>query len=302
MSIHESSIQTRDSLTGVRSAVTSEACDAEVRAACTALNKRRARGILEVSRFTPQRQSTTIDVWTAAFIEEARLWEVPIVPMEALGLQRDEEGFLASPLLQALPSGAEAAPYLHREGRVVYKLFDLRAHGGMGKKIVLQRDADGQLQDEIKDAVLQDTVRKLSALNDGGGHPTEIVGIVDSFDHLLVKQPLAFPYEDFAQDRKVAMEQMRCVTPMGGNFRHPLSVFWAQEEPWLIGDLHKGNIMIDAEGHPTIIDALVGYLPPYVLQELRWVGIAADDARLYRETGQAPLHHSLFELVNDDEL
>lgn len=257
---------------------------------------------MEISRFTPQRESTSPDVWTAAIIEEAKLWDVPIVPLESLGIRRDQdEGFLLSDELQPLKTGAEACPYLDMKQRIVYKLFDLRANGSMGKKIVMARDEDGILQAEIKEAVLHDIIRKLSAINDGGGHPTEIVGLVDSFDHLLVKQPLAEPYRDFDADRKEAMGIMRCVIPMGGHFRHNLAVFYAQEEAWLIGDLHKGNIMMDANGDPTIIDALTGYLPPYVLKELPWLNMAAADAETYRKTGQAPLR-SLFDGVNDDEL
>lgn len=256
---------------------------------------------MEISRFTPQRESTSIDVWTAALIEKAQLWDVPIVPMQLLGLERDEDGFFESEELQPLPSGAEACPYIDHKAREVYKLFDLRANGGMGKKIVMQRDEEGQLVDEIKDAVLQDTLRKLSAINDGGGHPTEIIGLVDSFDHLLIKQPLAEPYHNFESDRRQAMDAMRCVTPMGGHFRNPLSVFYTQDDPWLIGDLHKGNIMRNALGEPTIIDALVGYIPPYVQTENPWLRMAAQDSLTYRQTGQAPLKQ-LLEEVDDDEL
>jgi len=256
---------------------------------------------MEISRFSPSRESSSLDVWTASLIEKAELWEVPIVPLDALGISRDEDGFLESADMIPLKTGAEAIPYLDRHHHIVYKLFDLRANGSMGKKIVMRRGEGGHLSDEIKDAVFQDIIRKLSAINDGGGHPTEIVGLVDSFDHLLVKQPLAEPYEDFYADKKEAMELMRCVTPLGGQFRHPLSVFYAQDEPWLIGDLHKGNIMRDVNGAPTIIDALVGYLPPYVLKEVPWIGMAAHDAQIYRESGQAPLR-SLFDDVQDDEL
>lgn len=299
--MNELRIQQRDKRTGVPTALRGEECGEEIRSACTALNLRRARGLMEISRFTPQRESTSIDVWTAALVEKAQLWDVPIIAMSSLGLERDEDGFLESEELQPLPSGAEACPYIDHKAREVYKLFDLRANGGMGKKIVMQRDDDGQLVDEIKDAVLQDTLRKLSAINDGGGHPTEIVGLVDSFDHLLIKQPLAEPYHDFEGDRREAMDTMRCVTPMGGHFRNPLSVFYAQDEPWLIGDLHKGNVMRNALGEPTIIDALVGYIPPYVQMELPWVRMAAEDSLIYRQTGQAPLKQ-LLEEVDDDEL
>ena len=256
---------------------------------------------MEISRFTPPRESVEINVWTASIVEKAKLWEVPIVPLESLGISRDEEGFLISEELQPLKTGAEACPYLDMKNLIVYKLFDLRVNGSMGKKIVMQRDDENILQAEIKEAVLHDMLKKLSSVNDGGGHPTEIVGLTDTFDHLLVKQPLAEPYHDFDADRREAMSIMRCVVPLGGHFRHNLAVFYTQEEPFLIGDLHKGNIMRNAEGKPTIIDALVGYLPPYVLKELPWLNIAADDAKVFRETGQAPLR-SHFDGIDDDEL
>lgn len=256
---------------------------------------------MEISRFSPQRESSEIDVWTAATLEKAKLWEVPIVPLASLGITRDEEGFLEAEDMVPLKTGAEACPYLDQDNHIVYKLFDLRANGSMGKKVVVQRDDEGVLQAEIKEAVLHDMLRKLAVINDAGGHPTEIVGLVDSFDHLLVKQPLAEPYNDYEADRTEAMDILRCVTPLGGHFRHRLAVFHAQEEPWLIGDLHKGNIMRDANGNPTIIDALVGYLPPYVLKELPWLNMAAHDAEHYRETGQARLRN-LFDGIDDDEL
>lgn len=256
---------------------------------------------MEISRFSPQRGSLTVDVWTAAVIEKAKLWEVPLIALESLGITRDEDGFLESEELIPLKTGAEACPYLDQSNGVVYKLFDLRANGSMGKKVSCSRDDRGVLQAEIKEAVLHDVIRKLAVLNVSGGHPTEIVGLVQSFDHLLVKQPLAQPYTEFDADRQEAMDRMRCVSPMGGHFRHNLATFYAQEEPWLIGDLHRGNIMIGADGHPTIIDALVGYLPPYVLKELPWLQVAAHDAQVFRETGQVPLR-SLFEGVDDDDL
>ena len=45
-------------------------------------------------------------------------------------------------MLTALPSGAEAIPYFDKEWGVVYKLFDLRVNGSLGKKIELVRPAE----------------------------------------------------------------------------------------------------------------------------------------------------------------
>ncbi len=47
---------------------------------------------------------------------------------------------------------------------------------------------------------------------------------------------------------------------------------------WLISDLHDRNIMRDREGNPTIIDALIGPIPPTALRKLAWLRNAVEDA------------------------
>lgn len=90
-----------------------------------------------------------------------------------------------------LPSGAEASPYHDPQSNSVYKLFDLRPNGSLGKKISLELNDQQEFEVVLKDAVLRDTSEKIRILNDIGGHPTEIVGLSDNGDYLIAKQPLA---------------------------------------------------------------------------------------------------------------
>ncbi|MDB6076353.1 MAG: hypothetical protein JWO82_100, partial [Akkermansiaceae bacterium] len=102
-----------------------------------------------------------------------------------------------SDFLVPLKPGAEASPYLDRDLHVVYKLFDLRQNGGLGKKMKLQR-VDGERFDLVlEDATLPDTLMKLAVLNDAGALPTEIVGLSDTGEYLIAKQPLAQEARNF---------------------------------------------------------------------------------------------------------
>jgi hypothetical protein len=84
---------------------------ADQRAACTALNRERTRGILEATQLTSSRQSFPVDVWNAIFARKSKQKGVPLIPLERLGIHHDEDGMLSSDFLTALPSGAEASPF-----------------------------------------------------------------------------------------------------------------------------------------------------------------------------------------------
>ncbi len=76
---------------------------------------------------------------------------------------------------------------------------------------------------------------------------------------------------------------------------------WLEGRPWLVGNLHERNIMRDQNGTPTIIDALIGPVPPAALRELRWLREATEDARALREN-QPPVKRQRFEDADDDSL
>lgn len=207
-----------------------------------------------------------------------------------------------SAFLAPLTSGAEACPYLDREERVVYKLFDLRIDGSLGKKIELMRQADGSYDIVLQPARLPDTLEKISLLNAAGAHPTEIVGIAASGDYLIVKQPLALPARSYVEDREESLRLMHAVTPNLSRLRRAISIFSLDGQPWLLGDLHQGNIMRNRENQPTIIDALIGPVPPEALARLEWLQHAAEDTDRMRRGLPAVVRHAFGEHVDDDDL
>lgn len=256
---------------------------------------------MEAAKHTPSSESLQTDVWADSFAQQAHQWEVPLVDLRRLGLHHDQDGFISSKELIALTSGAEAQPYLDREAQVVYKLFDLKINGSLGKKIVLTRDPEIGFEVETQDAIWTDTLEKLSVLNDAGGLITEIVGLASTGDYLIAKQPLAYPHENYLDDLFVAQEAIKAVKPIGGGLRQPIIISYVNDQPWLIGDLHERNIMRDSLNRPTIIDALIGSVYPSALKQLPWLRQGCEDAWIYRETGVCPVHDP-FDGIDDSQL
>lgn len=192
-----------DFRTGRRTAIHAGNSCAEQRAACIALNRIRTRGILEATQLASSGEPLSLDDRFAAIAGLSRDRDVPLISLDLLGIHHDDDGLRSSSLLTALPSGAEAIPYFDKDWGVVYKLFDLRVDGSLGKRIELVRKAEGDFDLIPCDATLKDTLEKLAVLNEAGAHPTEIVGLSDSGDYLIAKQPWAYPRGDFEEDRRV---------------------------------------------------------------------------------------------------
>jgi hypothetical protein len=226
---------------------------------------------------------------------------VPLVPLAALGLHLDSDGFLVSDVLKALKSGAEASPFLDEAHGVVYKLFPLYEKGGLGKTMTISQAVELQSFDTtIHDATMMITVEKLCTLHDAGAHPTEIIGLSESGDYLITKQPRAFPYSELTADREAALIAMHAV-PCKARFNTAKWIFWLNEQPWAMSDLHQGNIMRDADGAPTIIDALITPLSPFIISRSEALRQSVEWARALRK-GLPYLQPRSFEDVDDASL
>lgn len=149
-----------DFRTGESTAIVSPGVSPGIRAACDALNRTRKVGIMESIGKAPSRGEVPIDVWTDRFINLLAESKIPLIDLAALGLGQ-EEGFLTTSYLTQLPPGAEASPFLDSEIGVVYKLFDLRPDGAMGKKLSFQSRSQG-FEVESRDARWNDMVDKRS--------------------------------------------------------------------------------------------------------------------------------------------
>lgn len=291
-----------DFRTGRPTAISGPETGKAQRAACSALDAERTGGILEAAQGHAPGEQVSADVWTSYFERRLTDWDTPLIDLSRLGLIYDREGFLTSSLLEPLRSGAEAEPYLDVEYGVVYKLFNLRASGALGKKLVLERSTDDdEYQVESREADLRHTLTKLAVLNDAGAHATEIVGLADSGEHLIAKQPLAGPFKDFREDLKNAVHLIRAVVPSRSNFRQNVAIISVNGRPWIVGDLHDRNIMRDHLGRPCIIDALIGAITPAALSQISGLREAVGDAEVFRLTGKKP-SYDLFDEVDDSEL
>ncbi len=225
-----------------------------------------------------------------------------MISLRALGITHDYEGNLTSSTLRCLTGGPEEAwPFADDARGVVYKLFYLRDSGGLGKKILLEFGGGFDADLRMLDANLFETLEKLAVLHEAGAHPTEIVGLADTGDYLIVKQPLAQPHgPDLDADRQIAVEVMKAL-PVRGGLRGDLRVFWVSGKAWLLGDLHQGNIMRGADGQPTVIDALIGSIPNTALAGLAQLDKAVREAREMRE-GLRTRPSDFMDGVNDDDL
>lgn len=208
-----------------------------------------------------------------------------MIPLSRLGFYFDELNTLSSKELARLNEGKEASAWLDEERRCVYKLFDLRANGALGQKLEFYREDDFHFKLQQVDATLLDTLQKLRLLHEAGACPTEIVGLSDTGDFLIAKQPFCRMYKDFIKDSLEAVQMMSAVRPtfpMG----MPVYVFWAEGEGWIVGDLHPGNIRINSQGVPVVIDALIGSIPPVVLKSVPQLEVAVKQAHELRTYGE----------------
>lgn len=287
-----------DFRTGRPTAITCGSITPAKRQACTGINRERTRGIKEATRPAPSREPIPVDGWHALVAARAAEWSVPLIPLEALGISFDEDQFICSKFLRRLGWGAEAIAWADDENACVYKLFEVHPNSALGKKLRLEKEPDGFRMTHA-DADLDTTLEKLCVLHDAGACPTEIVGLAESGDYLIVKQPLCLPLLSFATDRKCAAEKIHAVVPKRSIGRE-VRVFWLDGQAWCIGDLHENNIMRELDGSPTIIDALICPLQPVYYRQESFLQAAVRRARDLRE-GRTPASDDPFEGVSDED-
>ena len=128
-----------------------------------------------------------------------------------------------------------------------------------------------------------ETIEKLCVLHEAGAHPTEIIGLSDAGDHLIVKQPQATVIEVGMKQRAESCGKLSTVLMPSIAIRGELRIFWHDSRAWLLGDLHRGNIMGDADNESTIIDALIGSIPRPFVQQFNEVAAAIRESQNRRE-------------------
>jgi hypothetical protein len=88
---------------------------------------------------------------------------------------------------------------------------------------------------------LFDMIEKVTALDGAGALPTEIIGMLDTGDHLLVKQPLATDARPAAYADRAAAA-MRAYPVPAKTGLGDLRIFHWDQRYWFLTDLHPGNV------------------------------------------------------------
>ena len=265
-----------DARTGQPSRITGREFDEQCREDGSRRNRRRVE---QAARLYHEPFSGEPDA--SAFQQAIAAIGLPVVDLAVLGLAWTGETLVSlDGKLRPLPTGSEAVPFVDDAAGVVYKLFPLLASGSVGVKLAPKNGPDGWTVDSAP-ATLLETLEKISLLHDGGSFPSEIVGITTAGD-VLVKQPL---FTELSREQKANPLPLRAeaVATMGGiqfaNGTFPdLRAVQYDERPYFMGDLHPGNIMLDAAGNPVVIDALISLAPDRMRYDVPEVKRAFRDA------------------------
>ena len=191
---------------------------------------------------------------------------IPVVSLADIGVERKTDGELVvlDASLRRLPAGAEARPFADDGAGVVYKLFPTKEESNQnGVKLAPKKGPDGWTVDSAPATALE-TLEKIALLHDIGGAPSEIVGITGDGD-ILVKQPLLSALTpdqkaNFAPVREQAVNSVNGKMLKGRKFKD-VRLVTHEGKSYFVGDLHTGNVMLDANGNPVIMDALVSPVP-----------------------------------------
>lgn len=288
-----------DFRTGLPTAIAGRIVSPEGREACTSLNRERTRGIKEATRPAAPGEPFEVDGWYAFVARKAAQWGVPLIPLSSLGLSFDKDGYFQSSILKRIGWGAEAIAWEDTDNGCVYKLFEVHPNSALGKRLQIEQDDDGNCRATHINADLDTTLEKLGVLHEAGACATEIVGLAASGDYLIVKQPLCIPSINYVEDRRIAAEAMHAIIPRFSLGRE-IRVFWLRHQPWCIGDLHENNVMRSIEGVPTIIDALICPLPPYLLRSANLLPSSIARAKALRK-GEKPPSDDPFEGIPDED-
>ena len=123
----------------------------------------------------------------------------------------------------------------------------------------------GEWEDDTRSGNLFDMIEKVIALDGAGALPTEIIGMLETGDHFIVKQPLATDSRPAAYAGRAAAAMNAWPVPAKTGLGD-LRIFAWDGRHWFLTDLHPGNVFT-WQGKPTAIDALIGEVPPALLAD-----------------------------------
>lgn len=221
----------------------------------------------------------------------------PLVDLEDFGFPDEVEDLLgeSSARLRPISSGVEATAF-EAEDKSIYKFFMPREDGHIGGTFSFTRGEEVALQAEASDGTYQAMLEKFDLIMRLDGMPTEVVGVTKREGVLVTKQTLGELLSEGADTSRV---QPADLIPLPSRFLrahrdHP-RLYFRDETPWLVADLHSKNMVRAADGELRAIDLLAAPLPADLIAEepllADWLDRVAEDPTA-----------NVLRAVNDDEL
>lgn len=217
---------------------------------------------------------------------------LPLVSLTDFGFPEDAGDILAEcpPHLRPISSGVEATAFEALD-HSIYKFFMPRENGRIGGTFAFRRGADVALLADAADGTYRAMLEKFDVILRLDGMPIEVVGVTREEGVLITKQTLGELLPEGADTSGV---QPAPLIPLPSRLLrahrdHP-RLFFVNDAPWLVADLHAKNLVRAADGELRAIDLLAAPLPPALVAAeplLRdWLGRVALDpfAGLLRET------------------
>jgi hypothetical protein len=180
-------------------------------------------------------------------------------PLPILGISITDDGkTLIGKNGQHLPwfdGGGEADVYLNEAFGTVYKVFPIGNNGAAGDVYFVNER--GRLESRLSQNP-RDLIDKIYLINAIGGVPTEIPGILPTGE-LVVKQPYGWREELLSHEERYAVNDRASLSFVTPDIV-PLDVFdsiYVTQTPvgaFLIGDLHEGNYLRNAQHSGRILD------------------------------------------------
>jgi hypothetical protein len=188
---------------------------------------------------------------------------LPLLALEDFGFPSEVEDLLgeASPRLRPISSGVEATAF-EAADRSIYKFFMPRANGRIGGSFTFHRGEETALLAVADDGSYRAMLEKFELILRLDGMPTEVLGVTRRDGILITKQTLGELLPEGADTSGV---QPPALIPIPARFLraqrdHP-RLFFRNDEPWLVADLHARNLVRASDGRLRAIDLLAARLP-----------------------------------------
>ena len=221
----------------------------------------------------------------------------PLIELEDFGFPADVEDLLGecSPRLRPISSGVEATAF-EAADQSIYKFFMPREDGHIGGTFSFTRGEEVALRAEASDGTYQAMLEKFDLILRLGGMPTEVVGVTKREGVLVTKQTLGQLLAEGADTSRV---QPAGLIPIPSRFLrahrdHP-RLFFVDDTPWLVADVHSKNLVRAADGELRAIDLLAAQLPRDLIAKEPLLADWLDRVRENPEAG-------VLREVDDDEL